>query len=344
VYTREDAACHKYDEDDAQNGASPKKTRKILPDAVKDYIIEKNRIGITANPIAAAVKNHFRGTIDMETLDSITTKNVQNFIKNHLRGVAPHMSIVMVKDTVTGTEYRATLQEHRGFTFGYDWDDGQPVLGMGSDSDPFILCFSSKVWVCNFFKALQAVAAVDEPVFMLHIDSSFNLNLLGYPVVVLGISDSSRNFHPLGIALVSQTKASILSAIFAKFESFMARLYPTYPWCNKITHCMMDADVAEYNAVTAKFEGAVVLMCFFHVMYNVNKRSRGLPSNRVVQVLKDILKMHVSVSEEEYVRRSRQILAEWRLVPELYAFSQYFEQQWVTNEKFNKYVLIIALT
>ncbi|MGH3055923.1 MAG: hypothetical protein ACRDL7_13195, partial [Gaiellaceae bacterium] len=141
----------------------------------------------------------------------------------------------------------------------------------------------------------------------------------------------------MGIALVSQTTTAILSAIFVKFDTMMTRLYPGNYWGEKVTHVMMDANVAEYNAITAKFGGAVVLMCYFHVVYNVNKRCRGLPSNCIVQVLKDILKMHATISEEEYIERSTQILAEWRLVPELHALAQYFQRQWIENEKFNKW-------
>ncbi|MGH7974274.1 MAG: hypothetical protein ACREBR_02015, partial [bacterium] len=53
--------------------------------------------------------------------------------------------------------------------------------------------------------------------------------------------------------------------------------------------------------------------------------------------MKGLLFLHASISEEEYVRRSRRILVEWRLVAELYAFAQYFEQQWMANQKFNKW-------
>ncbi|MGH7974183.1 MAG: hypothetical protein ACREBR_01560, partial [bacterium] len=243
-----------------------------------------------------------------------------------------------VSDVVKGTEYKATLGDFQGFTFGYDMDGNRnPILGRGEDADPFILCLSSKAWVRQLIKAVQAVAAVDGAVFMLHMDGSFNLNLMGYPVIVVGVSDSSRNFHPLGLAIVSQTTSAIFTEVLTKFGDFVAQLHSEVPWFNKVTHFMMDADVAEYNAVQAKFPSAVVLMCYFHVMYDVNKRCKGLPGHCTLQIMKGLLFLYASISEEEYVHRSRRILAEWRLVAELYAFAQYFEQQWMANQKFNKW-------
>ncbi|MGH3053782.1 MAG: hypothetical protein ACRDL7_02250, partial [Gaiellaceae bacterium] len=212
TYMREREGQHKYCEEDANYAAaSPKKVRLVLPKEVKTYIISKNKMGMTAHPIAAALKSHFWSTIDQGVLDSISVAKVQNFIKNHSRDVPHHMSIHTVKDAIVGTEYCENMQDCQGFTFGYGFEDGKPLLGMGSDCDPFIVCFSSKVWIRNFFRALDAITTdeLTSPVFMLHIDGSFKLNLLGYPVIVLGISDASRKFYPLGFALVSQTTSAV---------------------------------------------------------------------------------------------------------------------------------------
>ncbi|MGH7955362.1 MAG: hypothetical protein ACREOZ_05320, partial [Gloeomargaritales cyanobacterium] len=166
----------------------------ILPDSMKDFIYAKSLQGMTANPITVDLKANFRDTIHAGILDSITLKMVQNLIKNHSRGIPAHMTIMAVSDVVKGTEYKATLGNFQGFTFGYDMDGNRnPILGRGEDADPFILCFSSKAWVRQLIKAVQAVAAVDGAIFMLHMDGSFNLNLMGYPVIVVGVSDSSRN-------------------------------------------------------------------------------------------------------------------------------------------------------
>lgn len=281
-YTREELAEHKYN-GGLDGEQSPKRRRLVIPQIIKAFIVEKNRVGVTANPIAVALKSTFRGQFDNELLESITVVKVQNFLKNCLREAAPHLTLTAITDKVVGRGYCDGLQDHQGFTFGYDLDeDLNPILGLGTDDDPFVICFSSKAWFNNFFRAKDLIAAeadVTRQVFMLHIDGSFKLNLLGYPVIVLGISDASRNFHPLGVAIVSQTTTAILSAVIGKFETFTEEVYPSNcPWCQSITHCMMDADVAEYNAVHERFQGRViVLMCYFHVMYNVHKRCKGLP-------------------------------------------------------------------
>ena len=44
----------------------------------------------------------------------------------------------------------------------------------------------------------------------------------------------------------------------------------------KIKYVMMDADDAEYNAVTTVFPRSTVLMCWFYVMKNVKEHLKTL--------------------------------------------------------------------
>lgn len=51
--------------------------------------------------------------------------------------------------------------------------------------------------------ALRAYTAKTTSYLMLHIDATFKLNHLNYPVIVVGFSDANRKFIPLVMSLVS---------------------------------------------------------------------------------------------------------------------------------------------
>lgn len=72
---------------------------------------------------------------------------------------------------------------------------GKPEVGNGTDRSPFIVGISSKM--------LLRHADRDPATFVLHVDATYKLSQVGYPVVVVGISDKARQFHLLAVFIVS---------------------------------------------------------------------------------------------------------------------------------------------
>eukprot|EP00644_Phytophthora_capsici_P005987 jgi/Phyca11/98472/e_gw1.2.1193.1 len=88
------------------------------------------------------------------------------------------------------------LEEETGaFTFTSRTDEnGNYDTGNGGDADPFVVGVSSK-------KLLRR-ADRDPDSFVFHIDATYKLTQVGYPVIVVGLSDKAGRFHPLAIFIL----------------------------------------------------------------------------------------------------------------------------------------------
>ncbi|KAE9313156.1 hypothetical protein PF008_g19807 [Phytophthora fragariae] len=101
---------------------------------------------------------------------------------------------------------------------------------------------------------------------------------------------------------------------------------------------MGDAEDAQYSAfadVFARDSSYTYLMCFFHVLQNVQKK---IPFDCRSEVLQVIYDMHFSNSEVEFLRHRDKALMRWRDDPRTQAFSGYFEKQWLNDRYSNRQV------
>ena len=87
------------------------------------------------------------------------------------------------------------------------------------------------------------------------------------------------------------------------------------------TYIMQDACRASYNAAVNSFEtvaststtttvAPIVLMCWFHLMFNMNEKLRQgvIPFDLYKSVVADIYKMHFSMSETEFNLKKEEAL------------------------------------
>ncbi|KAG6616967.1 uncharacterized protein IUM83_04581 [Phytophthora cinnamomi] len=130
-------------------------------------------------------------------------------------------------------------QECDAFTFTWRTDmEGIPYVGNGADSNPFLVGVTSK--------ALIRQADRDSASFVLHIDATFKLNQVDYPVFVVGISDRRRAFHLLAIFVSSQRQ----EMHFAEALMDLWRIYTQVTGKQlAVRYAMGDADDAQHNAV-----------------------------------------------------------------------------------------------
>eukprot|EP00644_Phytophthora_capsici_P016334 jgi/Phyca11/117938/e_gw1.34.358.1 len=137
-----------------------------------------------------------RFNLSQNSLPSLAV--VQRFV-HHYR--AAHLGGSDFWDDVSNfvRERGFTGQEelNEGFTFTWKMgSDGRPVVGPGTDMDSFVVGLSSK-------KLLQRCDQ-DPSAYVLHVDTTFKLNQVNYPVIVVGISDCMRTFHLLVVFILSQ--------------------------------------------------------------------------------------------------------------------------------------------
>eukprot|EP00644_Phytophthora_capsici_P015771 jgi/Phyca11/131191/e_gw1.102.89.1 len=91
--------------------------------------------------------------------------------------------------------FRDDIPDTHAFAYGFDTDgNGIPVLGEATEDSPLVVGFATKLSILRIEHASS---------FMLHLDATFKLNTKGYPVIVIGLSDYWRQFHPICFFLVS---------------------------------------------------------------------------------------------------------------------------------------------
>ncbi|GMF58027.1 unnamed protein product [Phytophthora fragariaefolia] len=208
------------------------------------------------------------------------------------------------------------------FTFTCAADiHGRSLVGNGSDEKPFLVGLSTKAMVLRL--------AIPPDSFIMHIDATYKLNRLEYPVMVVGVSDRSRGFHVVALFVVSQEVEEIYEAALRA----LSRLFTCITGQQLVVRFTMgDAGKAQYNALRTVFSSHpryTFLMCFFHVMKNVNKALRGLSSDVCASLIGDIYNMHFASNEYEFLAMRDQVLQYWLGNPALYDFGVYMRDQWL---------------
>jgi hypothetical protein len=96
-----------------------------------------------------------------------------------------------------------------------------------------------------------------------------------------------------------------------------------------IEYRVQDACTACHNAVSTIFPSAVIIMCWFHVMFNI-KTNRFLILEQLNEsVVDNIQDMHCAQNEVEFRSLKTKILKNWRKNLLINEFAGYFEEQWL---------------
>ncbi|GMF37120.1 unnamed protein product [Phytophthora lilii] len=140
-----------------------------------------------------SVLQRFRLNESTEPALSVVQRFVHHYISSELGG-----SDVMatVRRAVQDAGFTGKEDETDAFTFAWRTDGaGMSVVGNGSDADPFVLGISTK--------NLLRQADRNPSTFVLHVDATYKLAQVGYPVIAVGITDRARRFHLLAMFIVS---------------------------------------------------------------------------------------------------------------------------------------------
>ena len=92
---------------------------------------------------------------------------------------------------------------------------------------------------------------------VLYIDSTYCLNLYGYPVVVFMIVDGDNVGHCVGYACVRDEKMATLSVLFSEFVRKNEGV--------NVKTVVVDKDASEIGAVRQTMPGCNLILCRFHV-------------------------------------------------------------------------------
>ncbi|GMF51698.1 unnamed protein product [Phytophthora fragariaefolia] len=166
--------------------------------------------------------------------------------------------ILRTRQLVRSKVFASGMNPETAFVFGNREDDeGFPFVGNGQDEEPLILGITS-------LKLMMSIVALQarESFLIFHLDATFKLSDLGYPVITCGFTDRSRSYHLGAVFIVSQrTQHEYYEALgafartFHKYTSFTLR----------VDAIMGDAEDAQLNGLRRirEFSTSPYLMCFF---------------------------------------------------------------------------------
>ncbi|KAG3087051.1 hypothetical protein PI124_g20009 [Phytophthora idaei] len=147
------------------------------------------------------IYNNVLGHFGHQEGESPVLRLVQTFVGHFRRSALNETDFVddMMK-LAKRTRFTLDMKEGAALTFWYATNaDGSPAIGEGVDDDPAIVGMSTPYMV----KMLRYASSN-----VFHIDTTYRLDRSGYPVLVVGVSDHSRSFHPVALFVMSQETGS----------------------------------------------------------------------------------------------------------------------------------------
>ncbi|POM68394.1 Hypothetical protein PHPALM_15449 [Phytophthora palmivora] len=123
---------------------------------------------------------------------------IQKFVYYHKKTNMKNSDLVddMI-ELVRTCQYSNELDDDISFAFGCTIDgSGNPVIGKRTDDDPCMIAVSTKTMLRQADRTSES--------FNFHMDATFKLNTVEYPVFVCGVSDVVRHFHPVAFFITSQ--------------------------------------------------------------------------------------------------------------------------------------------
>lgn len=203
-------------------------------------------------------------------------------------------------------------------------EDKPFVLGVPTsfDDNPELrIVFSTKRLLGNVQKSKGVQA-----------DATYKLNWHGYPVLIVGSSDFRQVFHPFGIAVTSNEMEADFAFIFYCIKSICLEINGT-EWEPKIL--LADASNAITNGFKTVFGPSFRrLMCYSHVVKNIDTKLRGLEEGK--DLTKDIECLHLCGDDETFTVVSNLFIQKWSESnnTKVKDFVQYFQSTWLTDHKY----------
>ena len=213
-----------------------------------------------------------------------TIKQLQNWIKYRRAKVGDNNSLEDVEKFIRQNEFEEghDVYEDEFFCFG-------AKLGDGSDDNHFQVSLTSKTLLSRIFRGK-----------VFHIDATYKIVKYFYPIIVFGVSDINRKFYPIIFAITSHETNYDYAHFFDSLNSMLFEIYDTN---FNPEYIVVDASKAMYNAIKKYHPKCTVLMCWFHVRYNVRKHKSKIPEQKYINVQKQIKCLHKTTCEGNIVHR-----------------------------------------
>ena len=154
----------------------------------------------------------------------------------------------------------------------------------------------------------------------------------GFPVFLIGVVDMKRKFHPTSLSICCNEEAKDNEFIFRTLKSVIEKLFTVIYNPNIL---IADGAAAITNGFVKVFDPPCLIriMCWVHMLRNVDKRLNGDLSSFKDAILADIKTLQKSISTAHFQYSSNLFLEKWRAknIQPLNDFLCYFETEWLLS-------------
>jgi hypothetical protein len=237
-----------------------------------------------------------------------TIEQISNYLKYRRLKLGNSNNINGVEDFVRNHTYHPNYDSNKLFVFGVH-------LGTGTDDDHFYLGFTT----------LNLLKRIEQSNRLYHIDATYKIIKYFFPLIIFGFTDRSRKFYVVAYTFVSHEQEIDYNHFFTSLLKITGDLNIVLD----IEYLVQDAWTATSNAACQMFDGLVIIMCWFHVMFNVKKHKSLVPDSLFEDIVSDIHDLHYCLNEVVFNSLKRSTLKKWRNNEHLVEFAEYFENQWL---------------
>lgn len=159
------------------------------------------------------------------------------------------------------------------------------------------------------------------------VDATYKLVWNGFPFMVLGTIDRVKKFHALCFALCVNETTEDYRFIFDTLADNVLKLTGTI---FEPRILISDAALAIRNAFSMAFPAHdLMVMCFVHVLRNVNKHKDKYKKENKKEIIEGIMILQLAPSREIFDTMSALFIKKWKKKDPL--FASYFQQQWLDS-------------
>ena len=208
------------------------------------------------------------------------------------------------------------------------WCESRKIIPEDED-EPFVLDYYVHADTMNYEEqdlkvviSTQRLLKLVSKSDMVQAHGTYKLVWQGYPVIILGTTDKQHVFHPFAHAVCKDESSDDFAFVFRAVRAFNVEWTPSI--------LLADGSEAITRVFTDVFGAPRVrLMCFFHVVHNIEKYMKPLKSKVSGQIRCDLRALQTAKDEITFTIASRLFLQKCK--KEYPDFFKYFEEQWLSK-------------
>jgi hypothetical protein len=259
--------------------------------------------------------------------------------KTVIKLVAPKLA-----DLYNHIAYYKKVKYGKNFTIGElcEYLDSHSAVPDDED-EPFIVHFESLLDddtdfengdVIRYYLTTKRLIRLSQHISngVLQADGTYKLTWQQFPVLIIGVSDQLRHFHPLGLSLVSREKTNDYKFIFTALCTARAQL--ELPGFENVS-LMADAADSITNGFVAVFgEQGVRAMCWYHARTAMFKPTKLIKDNLKRSTIEsEIAKLQVLQTNSIFEKAVRLFYDKYisDRFADVVEFVRYFKAEWMDS-------------